>query len=159
MSVDEMTAAAMKITGVVSSGRDAADVLHEDECAVDDQSGGELKPELVEVARRSEIDYFRSMGVYEKVPIKKFWDDTGAGPISVRWVDINKGDTLCPNYSSRLSRESSIHQTTRNGMQPLLPARRYASFSANSPPTGSPSSCTPTSCERTSTPPPAGLST
>ena len=51
MSVDEKTAAAMKITGVVSSVRDAADVLHQDECAVDDQSGGELNPELVKVAR------------------------------------------------------------------------------------------------------------
>ncbi len=42
------------------------------------------------------------MGVYEKVPIQECWDVTGADPISVRWVDINKGDTLCPNYRSRL---------------------------------------------------------
>jgi hypothetical protein len=101
MSIDEMTAAAMKITGVVSAGRNAADVLHEDECAVDDQSGGVLDPGLGKAARRSEIDYFRSMGVYEKVPIKECWDVTGADPISVGWVDINKGETLCPNYRSR----------------------------------------------------------
>ena len=76
--------------------------IHEDECAVDEQSGGVLDPGLVKVARRSEIDYFRNMGVYEKVPIKECWDVTGADPISVRWVDINKGDALCPNYRSRL---------------------------------------------------------
>ena len=33
VSVDVMTAAAMKIKGVINSGRNAADVLHEDECA------------------------------------------------------------------------------------------------------------------------------
>ena len=27
---------------------------------------------------------------------------TGYGPIFVRWVDISKGDALCPNYRSRL---------------------------------------------------------
>ena len=102
MSVDEMTAAAMKITGVISSGRNRADVLHEDECAVDDQSRGESNPEFVKVARRSEIDYFRSMVDCEKVPIKACWDVTGAGFILVRWVDMNKGDTLCPNSRSCL---------------------------------------------------------
>ena len=102
MNIDEMTAAAMKITGVVSLGRNAADVLHKDECAVDDQSGGVLDPGLVKAACRCEIDYFRSMGVYEKVPIKECWDVTGADPISVRCVDINKSDTLCPNYRSCL---------------------------------------------------------
>ena len=84
MSVDEMTAVAMKITGVISPGRNAADVPHEDECAVDDQSGGQLKLELAKAARRAEIDYFRSMGVDEKVPIKECWEVTSAGPISVR---------------------------------------------------------------------------
>ena len=101
MSVDEMTAAATKITGDVGLGRSPPEMLHEDENAEDDQSGGELLPELVKVARKVEIEYFRSRGVYDKVPIKECWDVTGAGPISVRWVDINKGDTSCPNYRSR----------------------------------------------------------
>ena len=97
MSVDMMTAAAVKITGNVGSGRSPSEMLHEDEYADEDQSAGELLPELVKVARKAEIEYFRSIGVYDKVPIKECWDVTGAGLISVRWVDINKGDTLCPN--------------------------------------------------------------
>ena len=101
MSVDEMTKAAAKITGQ-KSGQSPSESLHEDEYAEDDQSGGELVPELVRAARKSEIDYFRSMGVYDKVPEKECWDFTGCAPISVRWVDINKGDSLCPNYRSRL---------------------------------------------------------
>ena len=47
-------------------------------------------------ARRHEIDYFRSMGVYEKVDLQECW------PIGVRWVDISKRDSSNPNYRSRL---------------------------------------------------------
>ncbi len=68
---------AMKITGKIKAGEGPADMLHEDEYAEDDQSGGELLPELVKVARKSEIEYFRSMGVYDKVPIKECWGVTG----------------------------------------------------------------------------------
>ena len=42
------------------------------------------------------------MQVYEKVPIEECWAATGMDPISSRWVVINKGDTICPNYRSRL---------------------------------------------------------
>ena len=84
MSVDEMTATAMKITSDIGSGRSPSEMLHEDDYAEDDQSGGDLLPELVKVARKSEIEYFRSMGVYDKVPIKECWDVTGADPISLR---------------------------------------------------------------------------
>ena len=30
------------------------------------------------------------------------WDNTGKAPIGVRWVDINKGDDINPEYRSRL---------------------------------------------------------
>ena len=65
MSVDEMTATAMKITGKLKSGQSPADMLHEDEYAE------ELLPELVKITRKSESECFRSMGVYEKVRIKE----------------------------------------------------------------------------------------
>ena len=55
MSVDEMTAAAIKITGDVGSGRNPSEMPHEDEYTEDDQSGGEVLPELVKVARKAEI--------------------------------------------------------------------------------------------------------
>ena len=50
-----------------------AEALHEDELAYDDQSGAELDPSLVREARQSEIEYFRSMNVYHKVPIEEGW--------------------------------------------------------------------------------------
>ena len=98
MSVEEMSDAVENITG--KSG--PAEELHEEDFAVDDQSGGELIPKLVREARQSEIAYFKDMQVYTKVPIEECWEVTGADPISTRWVDINKGDSLCPNYRSRL---------------------------------------------------------
>ena len=82
--------------------------LHEDELsfdayvAQDDVSGEPLEPKLVKVARREEIQYFKDMNVYRKVPIEECWKETGANPIGVRWVDVNKGDTANPNYRSRL---------------------------------------------------------
>ena len=70
--------------------------------AVDDVSGAWLRPEIVAQARKEGIKYFREMGVYEKVNIDACCSQTGKAPIAVRWVDINKGDDLHPNYRSRL---------------------------------------------------------
>ena len=53
-------------------------------------------------ARKSEIEYFRDMGVYEKVDVKECWNIIGKATIGVRWVDINKGDSANSNYRSRL---------------------------------------------------------
>ena len=69
--------------------------------AFDDVTGQELDPQLMMKARRDEIQYFRDMGVYEKVDVSECWNATGKAPIAVRWVDINKGDTANPNYRSR----------------------------------------------------------
>jgi hypothetical protein len=41
--------------------------------------------------------------VYKKVPRSQCLSRTGKNPITVRWVDINKGDALNPNYRSRLT--------------------------------------------------------
>ena len=101
MSVEQMNRAA-------KGGNDScpAKSLHEDDghglIAFDDVSGQELKPELMVKARREEIAYFREMGVYEKVDLAEAWQAIGKGPIAVRWVDINKGDSEHPNYRSRL---------------------------------------------------------
>jgi hypothetical protein len=97
LSFDEMDDAVSKLTGA----KGPAEALHE-EMAFDDQSGAELIPAEVKKARKSEIEYFKSMNVYVKVPVKECWDVTGTEPISTRWLDINKGDTLSPNSRSRL---------------------------------------------------------
>ena len=53
-------------------------------------------------ARQDEIEYVRSMGVYEKVDVQECWNITGKAPIAVRWLDINKGVYARPKYRSRL---------------------------------------------------------
>ena len=70
--------------------------------AVDDVTGQQLDPALMRAARKEEIAYFKSMGVYEKCDVAEAWQETGKAPIGVRWVDINKGDTQSPLYRSRL---------------------------------------------------------
>merc|ERR1711989_21862 len=85
-------------------GMDVDEVVLEEQYDVfyDDMSGETLKPELVRKARQEEMRTFRELGVYEKVPLQQCYDETGKPPISVRWVDINKGDLERPEYRSRL---------------------------------------------------------
>ncbi len=69
-------------------------------------TGAALKPKLVREARKQDIDYFRKVKVYKKVPRS---EATGK-VISVRWVDINKGDEVNPHYRSRfVAREINTH--------------------------------------------------
>ena len=81
------------------------------EIAWDDVSGAELDPKMVRKAREEEIQYVRKMELYEKVPISLCYETNGEAPISVRWIDINKGDQSNPNYRSRLvAREINTHK-------------------------------------------------
>ena len=65
---------------------------------LDDLSGRELDPALVRKARAEEIEVLAEHEVYSKVPISECLRVTGKNPIGSRWVDINKGDTACPEY-------------------------------------------------------------
>ena len=76
----------------------------------DDLTGQILKDELVLKARMVELEFFHSKGVWIKVPISDARRRTGRSPISVRWVDVNKGDEANPNYRSRLvARQMKAH--------------------------------------------------
>ena len=68
----------------------------------DDMTGQLLKDELVLKARAVELEYFNSKGVWKKVPRHNARAATGRPPVTVRWVDTNKGDEIHPNYRSRL---------------------------------------------------------
>ena len=68
----------------------------------DDISGEPLDSEGVRRARKDELEEFRRHGVYRKVPISRCFEMTGAPPIGTRWVDINKGDSVHPEFRSRL---------------------------------------------------------
>ncbi len=68
--------------------------------AYDDVSGAELDPEEVLRARGVEIKFFRDRKVYDKILRSQV--PKGAKVISVRWIDINKGDSVKKDYRSRL---------------------------------------------------------
>ena len=69
------------------------------EWAYDDVTGSCLDPSLLRKACEVEMEYFRSMGVYEKVHKSLA---IGHKVIKTRWIDVNKGDTASPEYRSRL---------------------------------------------------------
>ena len=69
---------------------------------VDDLTGLPLDPELCRAARRKELDYFESKHVWVLKKISECKARTGRPPISVRWVETNKGDDQSPNIRSRL---------------------------------------------------------
>ena len=61
-----------------------------------------LIPHLVEEARREELEYFASKGVWYKRTRSEAMARTGRKPITVKWLDVNKGDDENPRYRSRL---------------------------------------------------------
>ena len=68
----------------------------------DDLTGQVLRDDDVRAARAKELEYFCTKGVWKKMPKHVARALSGRAPISVRWVDVNKGDDLNPNYRSRL---------------------------------------------------------
>ncbi len=64
---------------------------------IDDVSGLPLDREEAIKARIKELEYFKTMGVYTKVQWTK-----GMKVISVKWLDVNKGDEANKNYRARL---------------------------------------------------------
>ena len=48
------------------------------------------------------MQYVRDKGLWIKRSIKECWDKTGRPPVTVRWVETNKEDDVCPNIRSRL---------------------------------------------------------
>ena len=88
--------------------------------AWDDVYGSPLKQQEIIKARQEEIEYVNKMKLYEKVPTSEAYPQTGKGPISVRWIDINKGDNENPNYRSRfVARE--INTSKRNDLFEATP--------------------------------------
>ena len=64
--------------------------------------GQPLNPLLVQEARRNEMEYLESMEVWIRKHRPDASQDIGKAPISVRWVDVNKGDDESPNERSSL---------------------------------------------------------
>ena len=69
---------------------------------IDEVSGKPLDPVKVQEARAEEIDYAYRYNVWTETDIAECYQQTGKGPISSRWIDLDKGDIDRPNYRSRL---------------------------------------------------------
>ena len=78
-----------------------ADYEKELAMAWDDVTGKELDPNKVAKARAEEVEYISKTNLYTKVPRSKA-KQCKAKVITVRWIDINKGDNINENYRSRL---------------------------------------------------------
>ena len=70
--------------------------------AWDDVHGGDLPADMVKSARKEEIDFMVKKGIWKLRPVTECWDKTGKAPVSVRWVDTNKGGVLEWLIRSRL---------------------------------------------------------
>ena len=82
--------------------------------AWDDVSVKQLDAVMVAAARRTEMEYFEKLGVYERVP-REHQTKTGGKVITTRWLDVNKGDAQSPEYRSRL-----VGQEYRKGADDAL---------------------------------------
>ena len=94
------------------------------------QNGGYLPDDLVLAARREEIDWVRSEGVYEIVPMQEC-KDAGMKPLDLIWVDTDKSvDPARKKIRSWLCARE--HKTKKQGkMQRAVPASQL--FSAVPP--------------------------
>ena len=64
-------------------------VQHGVEAATDNVSGAWLDPTMVRDGRAVEIDFFKSMGVYDYDP-RSDQNATGGKIIGIKWIDVNK---------------------------------------------------------------------
>ncbi len=58
--------------------------------------------ESAEAARTVEMKTFKKHGVYERAPIEECWEETGNGPVGIKWVEAIKCDKEEPKYRCRL---------------------------------------------------------
>ena len=63
----------------------------------DDLTGQVLDPVFVKAARKKELDFFEANCVWVKKAIVESRRKTRKPPITVSWVDVNKGDDIEPN--------------------------------------------------------------
>ena len=59
--------------------------------AWDDVKGGWLSIKDDKAARKEEVSYMTKRGIWRERPIHECWQKTGKAPISIRWVDTDKG--------------------------------------------------------------------
>ena len=85
--------------GVLLSIPDSTDTAQEFR---DRSTGLPLNPEMVKRARELEMQCMEELKVLEDSDRDTCTVEAGRPPIPTDWVDVNKGDSIRPNYRSRL---------------------------------------------------------
>ena len=80
----------------------------------DNISGQRLDPALVAKGRQSEMKFMSDLGVWSYDTVQNCLETTGRQPLTVGWVDVNKGDSDNPDVRGRLSVQETKWQTTIN---------------------------------------------
>ena len=93
---------------------------------IDANTGAVLDPKKVKEARDEELAWVHKQQIYKKVPISEC-EQEGKVPITMKWIDRNKGDLERPNYRSRLV----CREVKRARGAEYIP--EHASFSAMPP--------------------------
>ena len=57
------------------------------------------------------IRWVEKQKVYVPVDIEEAWENTGRAPISLKWVDRNKGDWNHPNFQKEVGGQRSEERT------------------------------------------------
>ena len=78
----------------------------------DANTGVVLDNDKVNAARQDDLSWIRRAEGYVKRPISECLEVTGKQPITLKWLDRNKGDAVKPNYSERSEKETRISAST-----------------------------------------------
>ncbi len=101
-AANELAAAPTKFKETVFEFTNSARRGCEEELYYNAMSGECMIKELVEAARKVEMETFRKHGVREKATIEECWEETGKGPVGVKLMDTSKGDKEKLEYRCRL---------------------------------------------------------
>ena len=93
----------------------------------DSNTGAELDPEQVVKARTDELGWIHRQKVYTKVPLEECYQNTGHPPITLKWLDRNKGDEQRPNYRSRLV----VREVKKSSRTDVLPEHVVLGYAAS----------------------------
>ena len=66
----------------------------EGELAYDDVTGEQVSADEVRKVRKEEMEFVKSIPVYEEAETEECWKETGKGPFTTKWVDHKKADGM-----------------------------------------------------------------
>eukprot|EP00438_Fugacium_kawagutii_P000480 Skav216940 [mRNA] locus=scaffold3396:50058:57739:+ [translate_table: standard] len=97
--------------------------IESEQLIYDSVTGAVLDPVKVKEARAEEMAWVEKQELWTVVDEKLCWEETGRKPITLKWVDRNKGDQTKANYRSRL-----VVREVKKASQPLAEHESYSAM-------------------------------